>query len=313
MRRRPMTSLAETDRSSASPAFLPMLFGRVAARWWLLPLGALVGAALALFYLARADYSYTATLKVYAAPASSGSRAPAGLGGLAALAGLAGPGSENVSPFRFYLDGIYSPEVAARLARDPALMHALFPREWDAQNRRWRQPQGPLGRLRVAVMGMLGLPQFGWTPPDANRLQGYIADEVSVLQSVRTPVVTITYDNGNPALAARFLGRLHGTVDGWLREQQTARTRGNIAYLADKLATVTLAEQRTALVNQLAEQERQAMLAHADAPYAADPFDRVTASLEPTRPRPVALLLGALVAGLMLGLVLAVALPPRAA
>lgn len=304
-----------TDGDGAvPPAFIHGVLAVIRRRWWLLPAGMLAALLLAGVYLARAQYLYSAELKVYAAPSSSGSRPASPLGGLAALTGLAGgSGSEAVSPFRFYLDGLYSPEVANRLARDPAVMHTVFAAEWDAQAKAWRQPPSLSGAVRGLVTGLFGLPQFGWQAPDANRLQAFIADNVTVRQSVKTPIASIGFDYPDPVFAPKFILKLHQTVDDYLREQQAARTRGNIAYLAGKLQTVTLAEQRQALVISLTEQERQAMLAYGNAPYAADPFDQVTVSAEPTRPRPVPLLIGALVAGLILGAVAALLLARREA
>lgn len=281
------------------------MLAAIAARWWLVVLAVVAALLLALLWLRQAEYRYSAELKVYAAPSSSGSRVPSALGGLAALTGLAGASSETVSPFRYYLDGVHGPEVAARLARDEALMHTIFAAEWDPVAKAWRQPPSVAGAVRRGVTGLLGLPRYGWVPPEATRLEAYIADAVTVRQSVRTPVATLGYENADPEFAVRFLTRLHTTVDGYLREQQAARTRGNIAYLAGKLQTVTLAEQRAALVAALTEQERQAMLAYGNAPYAADPFDIATVSAVPTRPRPLPLLVGAGFAGLIIGLVLA--------
>lgn len=307
--------MAEQLTMTPGPAeTTPWLHGvvhSIARRWWLLPAG--MGFALLLggIYLHRADYVYTAELKVYAAPSTSGSRPASALGGLAALAGIGGGTSEAVSPFRFYLDGVYSTEVAARMARDRKLMQTLFAAEWDGQRQAWRQPASLTGTLRRAVTGLLGLPQFGWHAPDASRMQGYIANAVTIRQSVKTPIATLAYDSSDPVFATRFLNQLNTTTDNYLREQQAARTRGNIDYLAQKLREATLAEQRQALVTTLTEQERQAMLAYGNAPYAAVPFDIATASLEPTRPRAVPLLIGTGLAGLILGIVAALWLDRR--
>lgn len=303
-----------TDSEAAPRAFLHSLFADIARRWWLLPAGLLLGLALATVHLNRTTHFYTAELKVHPAPSASGKTAPSPLGGLAAIAGLAGgggSGSDAVTPFRFYLDGLYSVEVANRLARDKQVMQTIFVNEWDAGTGQWREPSSLTGSVRRAVAGVLGLPRFGWRPPDGARLQGYIADAVSVRQSVKTPVVTLVHDYPEPAFAAEFLTRLHRTLDAYLREQQAARTRGNIAYLTGELQKATLADQRRALVAALAEQERQAMLVFADAPYAADPLDETVVSLVPTRPRAVPLLAGAAVVGLLLGTVLALLLAWR--
>lgn len=295
---------AATDQTFEQRAWLHGVMASVRRFWWVVPAAAIAALLLTIVYLRRADYLYSAELKVYAAPSSSGSRAPSALGGLAALTGLAGAGSsEQASPFRFYMDAIYSPEVAARLAKDRVLMRTLFSNEWDSGARQWREPFSMARAVRSGVLGALGLPQWAWQPPDAARLQAAIATLVTVQQSVRTPIVKIGMDYPDPEFATAFLQKLHLTVDDYLREQQTARTRGNIAYLEEKLRTVTLAEQRATLVQMLTEQERQAMLAYGNAPYAADPFDVPTASLAPTRPRAVPLLVGAGVAGAILGII----------
>lgn len=290
----------------AATPWLHAIISALRQRWWLPLAGMAVMLVATLIWLRQTDYRYTAQLPVYAAPSSSGSRAPTALGGLAALTNLAGGTSETVTPFRFYLDGLYSPAVAERLAADKPLMHALFPAEWDAATRQWRRPPSLFGAIRRGVTGIMGLPQFGWTPPGPERLQDYIADAVKVRQSVRTPIVTISYENADPAFAVAFLAKLHQVTDAYLREQQTRRTRDNIAYLEKRLQTVTLTEQRAALVTQLTEQERQAMLAYSNAAYAAEPFDSATASVAPTRPRPIPLLIGAAIFGLLLGAVAAV-------
>jgi ElaB/YqjD/DUF883 family membrane-anchored ribosome-binding protein len=295
---------AGPGRDARPRAWLHALADAIRRRWWLVPATLVAALLIAMLYLRQAQYLYAAELRVNAAPGSSGSRPASPLGGLAALAGLGGT-SEQVSPFRFYLDAVYSSEVAARLARNDRLMHRLFVAEWNPQARRWRESPSLLGGLREGLIAALGLPEFGWQPPDATRLQAYIAASVGVRQSVKTPLAVIGYSHPDPVFAVEFLQLLHETVDRYLREQQARRTRGNIDYLSGKLATATLAEQRQALVAALAEQERQAMLVNAGPSYAADAFDVATASPEPVRPRPVALLAGSAVAGLVLGLVLA--------
>jgi hypothetical protein len=303
-----------TDSATGPRAYLHSIFADIGRRWWLLPAGLVLGLALALVYLNRTTHFYTAELKVYPAPSTSGKTAPSPLGGLAAIAGLAGggSGSEAVTPFRFYLEGLYSTEVANRLARDEQLMRTIFVSEWDGAAGKWREPSSLGGSVRAGIATVLGLPRFGWQPPDGVRLQAYIADAVSVRQSVRTPVVTLVHDFPEPAFAVTFLKRLHLTLDQYLREQQAARTRANIAYLSGELQKVTLADQRRALVAALGEQERQAMLVFADAPYAADPLDEAVVSARPTRPRAVPLLAGSAVAGLLLGVVTSLLLARRA-
>lgn len=301
--------MAIEESGEAGRAWLHDVLAAIGRRWWLVVAAVLSALLIAIVQLRGADYVHSAELKVFAAPSSSGRSAPSGLGGLGGLAAAAGLSSapvDQASPFRFYLDAIYSPEAAARLAKNDRIMHRLFASEWDPAAKAWREPPpGMFQTIRRAVLGLLGLPLFGWQAPDGARLQSFIRDAVTIRQSVRTPVITLGIEMGDPEFATYFLTQLHTTVDAMLREQQAQRTRGNIAYLSQKLTTVTLAEQRAALIAALTEQERQAMLAYGNAPYAADPLDIATASLAPVKPKPGVRLVGAATAGLIVGLVLA--------
>lgn len=297
-------NIATTVAPTAEERDLPWLhrvMRAIARRWWL-PLAGMAAVLLVtLIFLNRTEYVYTAQLRVYAAPSSSGSAKPTPLGGLASLAGLTTGAAEAVTPFRYYLEGLASPAIAQRLAADSKLMQQLFPAEWDARTGQWHRPSSLLGSLRRGFGAILGLPEIGWVPPGPERLQEYINKGVGIIQSVKTPLVTLTYDNPDPALAVAFLQRLNAETDAYVRERQIARTRANIAYLAERLQETSVTEQRAALVFQLSEQERQAMLTASDTAYAAEPFDGVTVSADPTRPKVVPLLIGAALVGLLLG------------
>ncbi len=289
--------------------WLSGVWATLRARWWLVlgvTLGALVAAVV---YLRTADYLYTAELHVYAAPSSAGSSPGASsLNSLAAIAGLGGAPVESATPFRLYLDGVRAREVAERLARDRELMRGIFAGEWDPVSRGWREHHGVLGGIKRFTWNILGLRYQSWHVPDAARLADYIAENVNVIQNVKTPIVAITLDHPDPRFAVRFLTSLGAATDQFLREKQQERTRSNIEYLSEKLREVTLVEQRAALFAALSEQERQGMLANSQAPYAANPFGAATASTSPTKPRQIPLLIAGLVGGLILGSALALLL-----
>lgn len=282
------------------------------ARWWVVLAAVLVAVLGAVLYLRSATYLYTATLRV--APAPSSNRDPRGagaLGNLAALAGLPG-GAPAATPFALYLEGVFTREVADRLARRDTLMRTIFAQEWDARRRAWRAPSSFVRDMKVGAFNILGIPQTAWRPPDGARLRDVIMTSVIVQQSVKSPLVTVTFDAPDGAFAARFLGDLHRVTDDYLREKAAQRTRNNVAYLQQKLREVTLVEQRQALFAALSDEERQLMLANNAAPYAADPFGLVNVSSGPTKPRAIVLLLAATVIGLGGGAVLALLLgPPR--
>ena len=274
--------------------------------------------ALVLIKLSSDDSIWTAQLQVFSAPDAAGvgpRRGISGLavqagGGLAALSGSLG-GGRAATPFSFFLDGLATPEVAARLARDPAIMHKVFGGEWDAKTKSWHPPRGFVGKVRDGLYSLFGFPALAWSEPDAERLRAYLEDAVKVTRSVKSPLVTLTYEHRNRAFAAAFLDRLAAEADDQLRRTNAARTAANIEYLSARLATTSQVEAREALVMALAAEERSAMLAAAQLPYAAEPFAPAYVGRWPSRPRPVPLLLAGVLAGLLLGAALAVWLDRR--
>lgn len=301
------------DTMAGESNWLQNVLRQVRARWWLVAMATLIGLLLSVFYLRTVTYTYTAELRVSAAESNNGADSGSSrLGGLASLAGLAGE-AQAASPFRLYLEGVKSREVAERLARDRSLMHSVFAREWDPVRRRWAPRQGFLGGLKAGLWKFLGLPTVKWTPPGPARLQEFIVKEVAVVQSVKSPLVLIALNTPDPKFGTRFLTALDTTTDRILREKQQARTRSNIAYLSDKLRGVTFVEQRAALFQALNDEQRQEMLANSRAPYAADAFGVPTASLAPTLPKQLPILIAGPIAGAILGIVLALLFRRRTA
>lgn len=279
------------------------------ARWWIVAAVTLVAFVSAVLFLRGATYLYTAELRVYPAPSTTGQpTAGSGFGGLASLAGLGPADAISATPFRLFLEGVGAREVAERMARDRGLMRQVFAGEYDSATGGWRERRSGSDSVRRGIWGLLGLPVTPWHAPDAARLQDFIADRVVVTQSTKTPLVSITLESPDPAFATRFLTRLGTTIDAYLREKQQERTRSNIEYLSEKLRGVTLIEQRQALFGALTEQERQAMMANSRAPYAANSFGVAVATTQPTKPRQAPLLIAALLGGLIFGSVIALLL-----
>lgn len=281
------------------------------ARLWLI---AAVGAVFllgAILYLRSADYTYSSELRI--APAPSATRESSSLGALTSLATLTGATLESipVTPFRLYVEGVYTREVAARLAKDPALMHQVFADEWDAGARQWREPSRTGKALRGGLYSLLGVPTARWTPPDAARMQAWIAANVTLNQTPKTPIVTLGLATTDREFGKAFLLRLHGTVDSWLRERTLERTRNNIAYLNQRLPTVTLADHRQALFATLSDQQQREMTARNPAAFAAETFGNPTASPRPTSPRQLPIMGIALVLGLITGAGAALVVPRR--
>lgn len=309
--------MTATTISNGGPAgretpWLHRQFRRLRQRWWLPLLAVCAALVIAIIYLRGSQYVYSAELKIYPAASATGVRPTSGLGGLAALAGLGGGGGDAVPPFRYFVEGIFAPEVAARLARDPVIMHTVFSGQWHAGTGTWQEPPaGAVSRLLSGLNTALGRPVVPWHAPDADDLQRYIVATVMVQQSTQSPLSTLRFSHPDPAFAARFLGAISTTTDRWLREQQSRRTSDNIAFLSGQLVRTMQIDQREALVLALSEQEQRGMFSFGDAPYAAEHFDTVLVGSEPAKPRVMSLLIGSGIAGLLVGIVLALLPIPR--
>lgn len=277
----------------------------VLRRWWLVAALVVLGIIAASAYLGGATYRYTAEMRVSAVNTQGGGLLSR-LGGLASVAGLDLPkGGEDASPFDLYLEAIYSPEVALRLAERRDLMRGAFETEWDG--RRFREPRPPSKGLVDGAKNLLGIPIYPYRAPDATRLDDWIDENVNVTKDNKAVLVVVTLQHRNPEFSSEFLEALHSTTDRIIRQKTLDRTGGTIAYLQRQLGRVLLAEHRQALATALGEQERSRMMARVGVPFAAERFGVVKVSTRPTSPKPIVSLLFGAAAGFALGVVAAVA------
>ena len=289
------------------------LFARLTRRWYVVLIALLVAIAIAIIYLNIVTYRYTATMKI--APTQAGQQNGLGskLGRLNSLASVAGvnlsTGSGSID-FDLYVEGVQSRDVADLLVRDGELMHRLYFREWDASHRLWRAPSGGLAGAAHGLKSSLGLPDYPYRPPDGARLLLLLQKDIIVDRSLRTPIVTVTYDNESPETAVLLLRRVDATVDGLLRHRALVRSNEAIAFLQNNLRTVQLAEQRTAIADLLASQMQIRMSATSSQPFAAEVFEQPAASFRPTSPLLVRTLALAVLGGLIAGITLALSRGP---
>lgn len=304
-----LDSRAAAVAASAPPSD-DVTFGDFAAlllrRWWAPVAGALIGLWLAAAMLSGATVQYTSELKVSPVQAEAGGLMRR-LGGLASLAGVSGLGkADAASPFDLYLEAYFAPEVAERLAEDPAVLRGAFWKEW--RDGAWVEPRSTVGNMVRGLKRTLGVPVPAWREPDAGRLGEWLIRNVAVNRSNRSAIVTVSLEHPDPAFAEALLARLHREADRTVRAKTLDRTAGTIAYLERKLGEVLLAEHREALAQALGEQERNRMMASVQGiAFAAEQFGAPRSTSEPTSPRAAVTLGVGLLGGLLLGVLVAIA------
>lgn len=309
-----MTAPPTTAAPAHGPTDTGWITGTIAtvrARlWWIVALTAFSLVA-AVLYLRTTDYSYTASFRV--APAPGSNREAGNLGTLSTLASLTGASLDSmpVTPFRLYLEGVYTRRIATEMAGDPAILRHIFADEWDAQAGKWHEPTS-VGRTFTSALNRLGgQAERPWTPPDAARLQQWINTNLKIDQTLKTPIVTLSLADPDPLFAKAFLTSLHDRTDAWVRDRNLDRTRANMVYLNHRLPGITQADHREAIFATLSDQQQRAMTASNPAPFAAEPFGAATVSPQPTSPRQLPVLILAVFLGAITGVVLAVFVPRR--
>ena len=270
-----------------------------AASWYIIALALAAVFVVAVAYLHAAKYKYTAELKV--TPVYQAQQLPSGLSGLASLTGLNLPGDKTITPIALYTEALKSRDVAEEVARSKPLMRHIFADDWDSAAGRWHRPEGVGITLIANIKAVLGLPSENWAPPDGADLQRYVGKNVTVFESPRTNITSITVNDVDPTTARQILLALHRAADQHLRSRALVRSTQYIAYLERKLATVTNVEYRQALVEALSQQERLRMMASSSTPYSAEPLGEITSSRRPTTPDPVVILGAALIFGTTAG------------
>jgi hypothetical protein len=273
-------------------------------RGWPIVLGVVAASLLLMIlYLNVATYRYTAELKLTVAQSGTGSLSTSlkNLSGLASIAGVQLPQDSGAIAFLRYGENLRSATAARVIVADPALVRTIFATEWDEERQAFVEPRSSLRTLANGAKRLIGVPVYPWREPDAVRIQAWLHRHVSVVQDQRRPLATVSFRHPDPEFAGRFLMALHQGVDRDLKRRALARADSNIAYLEEKLRTVSVAEHRAALTDALGEQERIRMLAGSGAPFAAEPVGEVTVSDRPTFPRPALFLVGAALVGAFLG------------
>ena len=283
----------------------------IARRWFVLVAGAVTGTALAIAYLNFTVPKYAAELRISPAANSSGGLGGSlgQLGGIAAIAGIDVHQGNSASPFDLYLDALRSRQTADTMARDPAIMHHVFTRQWNSATRRWHEPASLARPAMDAVRNLAGQPRYAWRPPNGADLAEFIAKKLAVEapKPKDPPVTTLYLEDSDAPFAAAFLDRINGIADSAVRVRALQRATEYARYLQGRLKTTENAEQVKRLADVLLEQERAIMMASSSVPYAANPSEPAVATPRPVSPVVPAVILIGFVAGLLLTVVILVA------
>jgi hypothetical protein len=226
-------------------------------------------------------------------------------GGLSSLIGLNGPMDAQ---FELYLSTRKSNLLAQRMMATPGVPQKIFKAFWDPETQQWRPPAGLIQDMKRGLNSAMGF--ASWTQPTPGDLQGFLDKAFTVEGNKRTLITKISFSDPDPAFAKWLMTTVHDQAEAILKDEAQQRTRIMIAHAVHELSVVTVAEQRSALIQLLSQQEKQLLMIDKNLPYAAVVVDPPSADLPDNAPRPLRNIFVALVvvsllcAGLLAALVL---------
>ncbi|MCI0756661.1 hypothetical protein [Teichococcus vastitatis] len=176
--------------------------------------------------------------------------------------------------FAVYLSALRSPEAAAMLARDTAILADLA-------------AQGEAGLL-APLKQLLGLGRA----PDGDDVERWLDRNLAVTQSLASVTWTLELAHPRREAALDALVRLHGFAEARVRQDLMAVAQRRIAALEGRLGQERDIYVRTPLFELLAQHQRIALVLRADEAVAARMVSGPGAPLRPSLPnRPLLLAL----------------------
>jgi uncharacterized protein involved in exopolysaccharide biosynthesis len=295
-----MTEIGNAGEPEPGEINLAALSRQIWSQRWAGLLYVALCVALTIAYLHVTPQRYMARMVVIPAD-QSGSKAAGNLAGLGSLVGL-NLNEQSGSAFSMYGQAVSTFAVAELLSVDRELMKRVFPKSWDVQENRWREPPSAIKPLIANVKSILGLPILSWHEPDAADLKSYLDRELTVSEEKRKAAFTLSYENEDADFAKMFLGRVNAAADGYMREQALLRATTYVEYLEQRLSQIQVSEYRQSMAQILGNYEKTRMMASSTAPYAAEPFGGVWVSPQPISPKPIPVITIGVFAGLAIWL-----------
>jgi hypothetical protein len=230
--------------------------------WFFALLGGFLGILVGVYVIWITPPSYSVSVTLL--PLDAGSADLTGGGGLSVLTDLLGS-SGPVPKFTRFVASFNSTRLAAAMDRRYDAVCETF--NCDKKTRRYPQNKGFyawIGRTATAIAHM----------PDPNRsptstdLAKYIENNVTITTD-KAKMVVLSMDTRNPQGASQFLVQLVQAANDYIKDQDNAVVKKEVAYISEQLKTNTDLSQRDALTKMLEDQEQRLMLTAVDLPYVA--------------------------------------------
>jgi uncharacterized protein involved in exopolysaccharide biosynthesis len=264
-------------------------------RWLLIALVSLVAVAGTLTYSLLAAKWYRAPLVMGVVPPDNGTgnlgSAAGGLGGIAALAGFDLAGNDNTK--KEYVARIMSRAFIYRFMTDEGIIPILFAKQWDSASQRWKSADDQ--------------------PSLEKAFKEFNGRVLTISDDKRSGLIKVSVDWKDPELAMKWANKLVAQFNADARETARTEAHASLEYLQRELAHTDVVDLRLAINNLIERETRKAMIASVREQYA---FKIIDPAFLPGKegivwPRPALFSALALMAGAVIGGILALVLGPK--
>lgn len=235
-------------------------------------------------------------------PSQNGSSGASNLVGSLAGQFLGVANDKDAQSTAQFLELMKSPFVVNSIDRRYHILPHIFSSQWDAQEKQWIRPSGPITDIKYAFKAVLHRPQ--WAPPGPYEASQYLALKTTVDIPPQSSMVHLSLRDRDPTYAAFLLNALYQATDGLLRERAKQRSDEHIAYIQRQLASTGYTETRQSLGTLLTVELGQQLLINSNAPYVLEKLTPITQSPNPVSPNIMVYLAGGCFLGIALGFVL---------
>ncbi|NIJ46990.1 hypothetical protein [Rhizomicrobium electricum] len=192
---------------------------------------------------------------------------------------LGGGGNGGNDPFQEYQQLLQTPRLVNELAEHDGVLQVVFGGLWDTEKKVWMEPGG-LSRFTAPIKRLMHRPVA--THPNSIMLAQYLKSHLSIDQAGSvgqsatasfaglgsSNYLVLSLRSDRPEKAELLLSKILFRADNIIRQEQMRDVDARIKYIESELLRVTQSEQRSALIQTMANQEDIKVMMVADKRFA---------------------------------------------
>ena len=285
------------DEINIKELFFTMWKGR-----FLIALITLMSIFIGIWYLHKADRTYSVEIVYKLMDEDSGGTNLGGLGGLASLAGVGLPARSNLD-FNVFRHLITSEEAAEKIFKNEDLVRNLFIGEFDSVNKTFRNPElDKFGALKRRLKDIItGRDKGVYMPPNPARLAEIVDGAFSMDIDNETGFLIFSAETDRTDLMVELMEAATSAADALSKDRYLESSSNSIIFYQQKLTQARSREHRESLAKLIMVEEKKLMLAAVGKSFVVEPVSRPKVSLGPTSPKAKVVLALSLGFGLFFG------------